>query len=116
MPVSKERQRRYPGGSFTSGEWLRIREWILLRSAGACEGSPAFPTCRAVNGKAHPVTGSKVVLTIAHLDHDPGNSVEENLRAWCQRCHLCYDAERHAQNRARNAREALVAEGQASLF
>ena len=36
----------------------------------------------------------KVVLTVAHLDHDETNhdvSIER-LRAWCQLCHLRYDA------------------------
>ncbi|MFC7514581.1 hypothetical protein ACFQUU_06155 [Herbaspirillum sp. GCM10030257] len=39
-----------------------------------------------------------VVLTIAHLDHTPENCNPANLRAWCQRCHLRYDAEHHAKN------------------
>lgn len=39
----------------------------------------------------------EIVLTIAHLDHTPENCVPENLRALCQRCHLTYDAEMHAQ-------------------
>jgi hypothetical protein len=30
--------------------------------------------CRVPNYSAHPVTGSKVVLTIGHLDHDPRNN------------------------------------------
>lgn len=34
----------------------------------------------------------KVVLTVAHLDHQPENCDPENLRAWCQRCHNAYDA------------------------
>ena len=36
----------------------------------------------------------KVVLTIAHLDHDETNlSVrDERLKAMCQLCHLRYDA------------------------
>ena len=36
-----------------------------------------------------------VVLTIAHLDHDETNHdvQDERLRAWCQYCHLNYDAE-----------------------
>lgn len=33
-----------------------------------------------------------IVLTIAHLDHTPENCDPANLRAWCQRCHLRYDA------------------------
>jgi hypothetical protein len=40
----------------------------------------------------------KVVLTVAHLDHDETNhDVKiDRLRAWCQLCHLRYDAkEKH---------------------
>jgi hypothetical protein len=39
----------------------------------------------------------RIVLTIAHLDHTPENCTPDNLRAWCQRCHLAYDAEHHRQ-------------------
>ncbi len=51
----------------------------------------------------------RVVLTVAHLDHQPENCDPENLRAWCQRCHLRYDAEHHARNAAatRRARKAV---------
>jgi 5-methylcytosine-specific restriction endonuclease McrA len=49
--------------------------------------------------------GVKIVLTIAHLDHTPENCAPENLRAWCQRCHLAYDAEHHRQNAAKTRRE-----------
>ena len=36
----------------------------------------------------------KVVLTVAHLDHDETNHevLISRLRAWCQYCHLDYDA------------------------
>lgn len=36
----------------------------------------------------------KVVLTVAHLDHDETNHdvKDDRLRAWCQYCHLNYDA------------------------
>ena len=36
----------------------------------------------------------KVILTIAHLDHDEGNEnvKDERLKAACQLCHLRYDA------------------------
>ena len=36
----------------------------------------------------------RVVLTIAHLDHDEENHQvsDDRLRAWCQYCHLNYDA------------------------
>ena len=85
-------------------DWRAIRTRILERAGDRCEGSPAYPDCRALNGQPHPVTGARVVLTIAHLDHDPRNSTPDNLRAWCQRCHNTYDAPVRAQNRRRRNR------------
>lgn len=41
----------------------------------------------------------RVVLTIAHLDHDPTNNRRSNLRALCQRCHNRHDAAHRAENR-----------------
>lgn len=37
---------------------------------------------------------TKIILTIAHLDHDETNwdVTIDRLRAWCQLCHLQYDA------------------------
>jgi len=80
-------------------EWASIRRSILARAENRCEGSPAYPDCRAANHEPHPVTGSRVVLTIAHLDHDPQHNLPDNLRAWCQRCHNTYDAPHRAANR-----------------
>ena len=76
-------------------DWFERRARILKRAGHKCEGSPKYPDCRAANYKPHPVTGSKVVLTTAHIDHDPENwnVKDERLRAWRQRCHLFYDAE-----------------------
>jgi len=42
---------------------------------------------------------TKVVLTIAHLDHDHTNTSDRNLAALCQRCHLKHDGTQHANNR-----------------
>jgi hypothetical protein len=86
MPIRPENRSRYPK------DWKAISLRIRARAEGRCEGSPAFPDCRAENGKAHPVTGSIVVLTVAHLNHQPEDCDDENLRAWCQRCHNTYDA------------------------
>ncbi len=41
----------------------------------------------------------KIVLTVAHLDHDITNNDYSNLRALCQQCHLRYDAKHHAKTR-----------------
>jgi len=105
MPITLEMMERYPGGSIYSKEWRAIRAEILARAKGRCEGSPAYPDCRAAHSMPHPVTGSTVVLTVAHLDHKPENSSRDNLRAWCQRCHNTYDAPHRAANRARKRRE-----------
>jgi 5-methylcytosine-specific restriction endonuclease McrA len=39
-----------------------------------------------------------IVLTVAHLDHDPRNCALPNLKALCQYCHLHYDADHHQQS------------------
>lgn len=110
MPIRPENKDKYPKN------WAAIRAQILLRSHQQCEGSPAYPSCRALNHVPHPVTGSKVVLTIAHLDHDPTNNEPNNLRAWCQRCHVTYDAAHHASTAARTRKRHLERAGQLPLF
>lgn len=89
MPIRPENKKRYPKN------WKQIADNIRRRAQHQCEGSPDFPDCRAVNGKPHPITGSKVVLTVAHLDHQPENCNPDNLKAWCQKCHLNYDKHHH---------------------
>lgn len=89
MPVRKENRARYPAN------WKEISAAIRARAGNACEW------CGARNGEPHPETGSKVVLTTAHLDHQPENCDPQNLAALCQRCHLRYDAKHHATNARR---------------
>ena len=102
MPIKPENRALYPA------DWPEISLKKRTKAGWKCEGSPKYPDCRAAAGRPHPVTGSLVVLTVAHLDHDPGNVDDDNLRAWCQRCHLAYDAQHHAANAAatRAARKA----------
>lgn len=52
----------------------------------------------------------KIVLTIAHLDHDVNNNDYSNLKALCQKCHLNYDHKNHmANSRAtRNKKKGLT--------
>lgn len=83
--------------------WKAIRLHVLVRAGNKCEGSPDYPECRAQNGEPHPLTGSKVVLTIAHLDHGKNGNLD-NLRALCQRCHLKHDLDYH-QAKAAATRE-----------
>jgi len=96
--------------------WHLISQEIrFLRAKGHCEGSPAYPDCRAKHGEPHPVTGSIVILTVGHLDHDPDNNEESNLRAWCQRCHLTYDAKIHTNHAAETRRRKHEEAGQLRL-
>ena len=44
----------------------------------------------------------KIVLTIAHLDHNVENNDYENLKALCQKCHLNWDKEHHKKSRKKN--------------
>lgn len=98
MPIRAENRSRYPK------EWkaisLRIR---AERARWKCE------ECGAAHGNPHPITGSKVVLTVAHLDHTPENCADENLRAWCQRCHNSYDAPMRRRGIAERARAQMAA-------
>ena len=80
-------------------DWhLRSRFIRHYRARNRCE------ICGAENHKPHPETGSVVVLTVMHLDHDIDNNSFFNLKAACQRCHFRYDAKIHAQH-ARETRE-----------
>lgn len=109
MPVRPENRGRYP----PSKQWQAIRHRILARAGNLCEGTPQFPNCRAENGKPHPLTRAKVVLTIAHMDHRLDDHSDENLKALCQRCHNAWDAKDRAagikaRKRAGNAIGDLI--------
>lgn len=123
MPIRPENRDRYPA------DWPAIRERILKRSmdtsnakwmqcecCGECDRGHGPLRCRAINGESHPDTGSTVVLTIAHLDHQPEHCDPSNLKAMCQACHLAYDAEHHAAERWRNERRELELRGQQDMF
>ena len=65
--------------------------------------------CLAVHNAPHPITGSWVVLTVAHLcdgwcaEAAPGRrhcGTMLHLKAMCQRCHLRLDRHQHARNAA----------------
>ena len=61
---------------------------------------------------------TKIVLTIAHKDHDPTNNAEENLAAWCQFHHLKWDQELHRRHarETRRRQDEQAARAQLELF
>ena len=58
----------------------------------------------------------KIVLTVAHLNHDTEDNREENLVALCQKCHLRYDSEIHRKNRTVTRRRKKASLYIGSLF
>jgi hypothetical protein len=58
----------------------------------------------------------KIVLTVAHLDHDCTHNDESNLAALCQRCHLALDADQHKTNAAATRLKKKLAAGQIQMF
>jgi len=103
MPIRPENRARYPR------DWkLRSHFVRFIRAKGRCEW------CGAEHGKPHPATGSKVILTTAHVHDDrPEASGLLNLAALCQKCHNGHDMKARRQGiRAR----AEAASGQQRMF
>ena len=93
MPISPENRLRYPSN------WAEISRYIRHERAGnKCEW------CFAENHQPHPITGSKVVLTCAHIhDHRPEACDLGNLAALCQKCHNTHDAKHRAETRKKRS-------------
>lgn len=134
MPIRPENKARYPK------EWPQIRAAMLERAGHACEkckvpnrtriargagdddGTYMLDTADVYCAESGEHLGKcrmseyevlkmvDVVLTIAHLDHTPENCEPENLRAWCQRCHLRYDAVHHRQTAYATRKAAAMTE------
>lgn len=96
MPIRPENRARYPK------DWrLRSRFVRVFRARNRCEW------CGCRNGEAHPVTGSKVVLTVAHVfDERPEASGLLNLAALCQRCHNRHDMKARQRRRIERMEQA----------
>ncbi len=120
MPIRPENKKLYPK------DWKQIAAKVKFeRAESRCEcrgdcgtdhtsepGNPVYGLppnyrCTARHGAEHPITGSIVVLTVMHLDHNPTNNEQCNLMAGCQRCHNLYDMpmrRKGSQERARAKR------------
>jgi hypothetical protein len=90
MPIKKELRRLYPAN------WRELSAGIKFgRALGRCEdcGRPHGATFLR-GGKVR-----KVILATAHLDHNPANNDDGNLRALCAACHLRHDRKEHQRRR-----------------
>ena len=89
MPIKDKS--KYPAN------WAEISKAQRERAGNKCE------MCGAVNHEPHPVTKSKVVLTVHHIEWlaDPTiNNAYPNLIALCQRCHNRLDLGKRQRNAA----------------
>jgi predicted DNA-binding WGR domain protein len=88
-------------------DWPAISRRIRgERAAGRCECEGECERdhggrCDELNHTPARAFKGRVVLTVAHLNHTPMDVREDNLRAYCQACHLRYDRRLHAQTRTR---------------
>lgn len=53
-----------------------------------------------IGGPHKPPRTIRVKVGVAHLDHNPENNADENLKALCDWCHLNYDKLHHRETRA----------------
>ena len=74
---------------------------------GIERGTPGGEEVGVTGGTIGWATGVRIVLTVGHLNHQPEDCRDENLRAWCQRCHNRYA---RAHRNATRATRALAAE------
>lgn len=86
-------------------DWPAISRRIREREGDTCKFcgvANRAPVVSQRTGRSY-----RIVLTVAHLNHDPADNRDENLAALCQPCHLRYDAQLHATHaRATRAKQA----------
>ena len=79
----------------SDGQW-----WDAERSTWRCgNGRVLRRRIPAPEGHGPPGRSTRVVLSAAHLDHDPQNNAVANLAALCQRCHILHDKAEHLRRR-----------------
>lgn len=65
-------------------------DWVRIEYVTDPNGQQE-PTSTMTWARLRMYSLTRVVLTVAHLDQDPGNNDRANLAALCQRCHFAHD-------------------------
>ena len=99
MPIKKENRGRYPANWKAISLAKKEAAGWRCECDGRCGRGTHEGRCTNEHGKPAYGTGSKVILTTAHLNHTPEDISDENLKAFCNGCHLHYDKEHHAETR-----------------
>jgi 5-methylcytosine-specific restriction endonuclease McrA len=114
VPIKPENRNLYPR------DWQAIRAEVLARAEDKCEGCGApnhtwidrYSDGRWSANIDCSMPSVWIVLTIAHLDHDPTNNGapgnRPNLAALCQRCHNRHNAKTRAAHARATRREKLA--------
>jgi hypothetical protein len=90
------------------------RSFMFWRSFGGAswrdETGAAFPFSAMRDTDSARVI--RVVLTMAHLDHNPAHRDDDNLKMLCQWCHLNWDKLHHRETRCnrKDARRPILTE------
>lgn len=110
MPIRPENRARYPKTWAETSRRLRFE-----RAGGRCEctgqcGLHAGRRCIERHGEPAVYARGKIVLTVAHLDHQPENCDDANLLVCCQRCHNRIDVESRRAGIEERRREKRLAE------
>jgi len=102
MPIRPENRARYPKNWRAISDARRVEADWRCECAGECGRGTHGGRCPNRHGEPAYGTGSKVILTLAHLNHTPEDVRPSNLKCYCQACHLNYDKEHHAESRRLN--------------
>lgn len=123
MPIHRDQRHRYPV------DWKAISARVREAAGHRCQRCDVrdrawgfrqlgeFFEIEQMEGRPHPpfrldVDGVprriiEIVLTVAHLDHQPENNTDNNLQALCQRCHLNHDRPHHRRTQLARRRAAM---------
>lgn len=99
-PIRPENRDRYPDDWDQISARIKHRAGFRCECEGECGRGTHDGRCPNLHLLPAYGTGSKVILTTAHLNHQPEDCRPENLKAMCQGCHLHYDREHHAETAA----------------
>lgn len=111
MPIRPENKHLYPKN------WSEIRKKIQKRAGDKCELCGVENYSEGVRDEAgvfHKVGTAgaayiydfakdfkpiRIICTVMHLNHDPTDNRDENLKFGCQKCHNNWDKDFRKQNR-----------------
>ena len=135
MPIRPENRSRYPKDwpaislrireragqkcewcgveNYALGAWIEGKWWRAAPKGTGLNDDPRpggqFPCWHPSGADVQWAKVTRIILTVAHLDHTPENCADENLKALCQRCHNRYDMPMRRAGIKERARQSCAA-------